>query len=115
MTERKKLATAPKVLLGLVIGLVISYGAFVYWYNASGQAGKDHAQQNVQTPQEGSSPESSTTQTVTTVPPPPPKVTCKDVTSYDYNWNNDVLCTNPDGSMFYTNYAGADKYGYNFP
>lgn len=34
------------------------------------------------------------------------KVTCKDVTSYDHNWNNDVLCTRADGSTFYTNYAG---------
>jgi hypothetical protein len=42
-------------------------------------------------------------------------VTCKDVTSIDYNWNNDVLCTNPDGTTFYTNYAGGNKYGYNFP
>jgi uncharacterized protein YabE (DUF348 family) len=43
-----------------------------------------------------------------------PRVTCIDVTSYDYNWNNDVLCTNPDGSKFYTNYAGGRRYGYNF-
>jgi Tfp pilus assembly protein PilV len=43
-----------------------------------------------------------------------PKVTCKDVTSYDHNWDNDVLCTNPDGSTFYTDYAGGRKYGYDF-
>jgi hypothetical protein len=42
-------------------------------------------------------------------------VTCRDVTSIDYNWNNDVLCTNLDGSTFYTNYAGGNKYGYSFP
>lgn len=35
---------------------------------------------------------------------------CEDVTSYDYNWDNDMLCTRPDGSQFYTNYAGADAY-----
>lgn len=35
------------------------------------------------------------------------KTSCIDVTSYDYNWNNDMLCTRPDGSKFYTNYAGA--------
>jgi hypothetical protein len=45
---------------------------------------------------------------------PEPKVTCRDVTSYDHNWNNDVLCTNPNGSTFYTNYAGGNKYGYSF-
>ncbi|HSX07554.1 MAG TPA: hypothetical protein VLG11_01540 [Candidatus Saccharimonadales bacterium] len=32
--------------------------------------------------------------------------TCTDVTSFDYDWNDDVLCTKPDGSQFYTNYAG---------
>ena len=31
---------------------------------------------------------------------------CTDVTSYDYDWNDDVLCTRKDGSEFYTNYAG---------
>lgn len=36
---------------------------------------------------------------------------CVDVTSYDYNWDNDVLCTRPDGSQFYTSYEGAKKYG----
>ena len=33
--------------------------------------------------------------------------TCIDVTSYDYNWNNDMLCTRNDGSEFYTDYSGA--------
>lgn len=36
--------------------------------------------------------------------------TCVDVTSYDYNWDNDMLCTRPDGSKFYTDYAGASRY-----
>lgn len=40
-------------------------------------------------------------------PPQTRRTTCVDVTSYDYNWNNDVLCTNPDGSTYYTSYAGA--------
>lgn len=35
------------------------------------------------------------------------QTTCKDVTSYDYNWDNDMLCTRPDGSTFYTSYQGA--------
>lgn len=39
------------------------------------------------------------------------KTTCVDVTSYDYNWDNDVKCTNPDGTTFYTNYAGGRRYG----
>lgn len=38
------------------------------------------------------------------------ETTCKDVTSYDYNWDNDMLCTRPDGSTFYTDYDGARKY-----
>jgi len=36
--------------------------------------------------------------------------TCEDVTSYDYNWNNDMLCTRSNGSTFYTDYAGADRF-----
>lgn len=39
---------------------------------------------------------------------------CKDVTSIDHNWNNDVLCTKPDGSTFYTNYSGGHKYDSSF-
>lgn len=39
---------------------------------------------------------------------------CVDVTSYDYNWNNDIKCTRADGSVFYTNYSGASAYGYQF-
>lgn len=35
---------------------------------------------------------------------------CEDVTSYDYNWDNDMLCTRPDGSTFYTDYDGARAY-----
>jgi hypothetical protein len=35
---------------------------------------------------------------------------CVDVTSYDYNWNNDMFCTRPDGSTFYTSYVGAAQY-----
>lgn len=35
---------------------------------------------------------------------------CDDVTTYDYNWNNDVICTNTDGSRFYTSYGGADTF-----
>lgn len=35
---------------------------------------------------------------------------CWDVTSYDYNWNNDVLCQRLDGTRFYTSYEGADAF-----
>lgn len=35
---------------------------------------------------------------------------CDDVTSNDYNWNNDMVCTNTDGSRFYTSYGGADAF-----
>jgi len=32
---------------------------------------------------------------------------CIDVTSYDHDWDDDVICTRPDGTKFYTDYAGA--------
>ena len=35
---------------------------------------------------------------------------CEDVTSYDYNWDNDMKCTRSDGSTFYTDYAGAERF-----
>jgi type II secretory pathway pseudopilin PulG len=35
---------------------------------------------------------------------------CEDVTSYDWNWDNDVLCTRADGTQFWTSYAGADAF-----
>lgn len=35
---------------------------------------------------------------------------CRDVTSIDYDWQNDMLCTRPDGSHFYTSYEGAARY-----
>lgn len=38
------------------------------------------------------------------------RTTCVDTTSHDYNWNNDMLCTRPDGSQFYTSYEGARGY-----
>lgn len=41
---------------------------------------------------------------------PPRKTYCEDVTSYDNNWFNDMLCTRPDGSQFYTDYEGASPY-----
>ena len=40
---------------------------------------------------------------------PPPRE-CDDVTSFDYNWQNDMLCHRPDGTTFYTDYAGARAY-----
>jgi len=36
--------------------------------------------------------------------------TCEDVTSYDYNWDNDMKCTRSDGSVFYTDYDGAARF-----
>jgi hypothetical protein len=35
---------------------------------------------------------------------------CEDVTSFDYNWDNDMKCTRSDGSIFYTDYAGAERF-----
>lgn len=45
---------------------------------------------------------------ITPEPEADPQTTCVDVTSYDYDWSNDMLCTRPDGSKFYTDYAGAN-------
>lgn len=39
---------------------------------------------------------------------------CVDETSYDYNWDNDMLCTRPDGSTFYTDYESARLYELEF-
>ena len=56
-------------------------------------------------------PQSTQPATVKPVAPPAssPKTNCVDVTTYDRNWNNDVRCTRPDGSVFYTNYAGGSS------
>lgn len=35
---------------------------------------------------------------------------CVDVTSIDYDWHNDMLCTRSDGSQFYTDYDGAARF-----
>lgn len=39
---------------------------------------------------------------------------CVDVTSIDYNWDNDVKCTRADGSTFYTDYSGGRKHDKDF-
>lgn len=39
-----------------------------------------------------------------------PEGYCRDVTSYDNNWDNDMLCTDEYGRQFYTDYAGAGRY-----
>lgn len=40
----------------------------------------------------------------------PKKYVCEDITSFDYDWGNDMVCTAPDGSQFYTSYEGAQYY-----
>lgn len=35
---------------------------------------------------------------------------CVDVTSYDYNWGNDMKCMRADGTIFYTSYDGARSF-----
>jgi hypothetical protein len=35
---------------------------------------------------------------------------CEDVTSYDDNWDNDMKCRRSDGSIFYTDYEGAERF-----
>ena len=37
----------------------------------------------------------------------PALIHCVDVTSIDYNWQNDFRCTRPNGRVFYTDEAGA--------
>ncbi|MBR2841228.1 hypothetical protein IKE80_00355 [Candidatus Saccharibacteria bacterium] len=39
---------------------------------------------------------------------PASRYTCVDVTSYDYDWDNDMYCASPNGTHFYTNYEGAE-------
>lgn len=65
-------------------------------------AGARRAEQGADIQGEGSAPAEEQ-------PQAPAKTTCVDVTSYDHNWNNDMLCTRPDGSTFYTNYEGARR------
>jgi hypothetical protein len=69
---------------------------------------QDHRYKPVpaKTPTITTSSETGTTQTSPPTETLTAKVSCKDVTSIDYNWNNDVLCTRLDGSTFYTDYAG---------
>ncbi len=40
----------------------------------------------------------------------PPAGRCINVTSYDWNWQNDMKCRRWDGTIFYTDYAGADAF-----
>ena len=42
----------------------------------------------------------------------PPIRRCWDVTSYDYDWGNDMLCRNLDGTKFSTNYAKARAFAF---
>lgn len=37
---------------------------------------------------------------------------CVDVTSYDYDWDNDMLCMNLDGTKFSTNYDEARAFAF---
>ena len=74
----------------LVVGIIIAaLTVFIYVYNQR-QSKPNHAYD----PSTSASEQGS----------------CQDVTSYDHNWNNDMLCTRLDGSTFYTNYAGAKDY-----
>jgi hypothetical protein len=47
---------------------------------------------------------------VTDMSPDVIKTTCIDLTTHDYNWENDYLCRNPDGSEFYTSQENAQNY-----
>lgn len=44
------------------------------------------------------------------LPALPSGARCRDVTSYDYNWQNDMLCTRADGTQFFTDYEGAASF-----
>lgn len=99
-----------------LLALVIAAMGLILWvayhnYGISGaQSSDNQTATQTTTPPESTGTQTNQDSSATTSG----KVTCEDVTSYDYNWNNDVKCTNPDGSTFYTNYAGGRKYGYDF-
>jgi hypothetical protein len=81
------------------IALLIA--VFIFWP-------RNHISQPipVSPPDTTSSINNASTRTYTPTLQTPNTTRCIDVTSYDHNWNNDVLCTRPDGSTFYTDYAG---------
>ena len=98
-----------KKSLGFMLPVValISFLVFVVAYNAIHTDKLTQEIAPVSQPSDNSTPEPS--------PAPQPTVmSCVDVTSYDYNWNNDIKCTRSDGSTFYTSYSGAVQYGYHF-
>jgi hypothetical protein len=116
------------VFWGLIVTGVAAYIFFSHSQSANGSNSTDQGSgSNTNTSQSTSSGSSSSqgSTTATTLPSAPSTVTgshngipeihtptqsdsnsnCTDVTSYDYDWDDDVLCTRPDGSQFYTNYA----------
>lgn len=122
--------------IGGAIVWILIIGGIAAWAISSHSNGTPTSNNSSQTYSSGSgtsSPQSSDPST-TTLPPAPSTITgnhngipeihtptqadanstCTDVTSYDYDWDDDVLCTRPDGSQFYTNYAGGDAADSNF-
>ena len=81
----------------LILGLVLLFIFFPRHSSTTDDASS--SAESIQVPAAQAAPQQQ-------APAAQPKVSCKDVTSIDYNWGNDVLCTNPGGSTFYTDYAG---------
>lgn len=108
---------SPQVLTGLVaasvILLIIAVILLVVLINKNDDNLNENraAENTISNEAEALPDDTDETPAVTTPKPKPkPKGSCEDVTSYDYNWDNDMLCTRPDGSTFYTDYAGAEAY-----
>lgn len=103
------------ILAYVIIGLLVILFLVIKHYHSNRKvSGNNQNAQSSQSTTSTTSPSDGSQTSQSSQASTNSRVTCVDVTSYDYNWNNDILCTNPDGSTFYTSYAGADKYGYNF-
>jgi hypothetical protein len=100
----------PDWIGGAIIWLLI-IGGITFWVISS-----HHHSPSITSPQ-GSGSITGSHDNISEIHSPGPSEsdsTCTDVTSYDYDWDDDVLCTRPDGSQFYTNYAGGDAADSNF-
>ena len=104
--NNENLANQYTIMLAVII-ILLTFSVILLLYivrnNNDGTINKSEPSQNKSSIYSGSS-------TPNPINEPKPKGTCKDVTSYDHNWNNDMICYRPDGSIFYTNYEGARQY-----
>lgn len=100
----------PDWIGGAIVWMLI-IGGIIFWVYSS-----HHHSPSVTSPN-GSGAVTGTHNNISEIHSPGPAEsdsTCNDVTSIDYDWDDDVLCTRPDGSQFYTNYAGGSAADSNF-